>query len=257
MLERIQARIDLENKYKKRGPRQELQYFYTERMREIDEMPWIFNWLPGASIGWKLAELIEGETPSGLPIDREKYASSILFEAAMTFVIGGAGGYFGKRLWGVIKAPLKKATPSVGAHSRVRGHHIHQGASYGLGEARKTNPNYAKGISIKHGPGFSREQHRLADAVQRNVNRAAHGKTVNQPDIGLPGEPPRVQITVTGEGTLAPTANQWFEDIKAFYSIRAAKPRGFSTPDRALDLVNRSASQLEATGTAPVRVPTR
>jgi hypothetical protein len=143
---------------------------------------------------------------------------------------------------------LRTRQSRVGPYRRVRGHHIHQAASYGgAGRSRCTNPNYRSAIAIAHGPTFTRRQHRRADAVQRNLNRAYRGQTVNQPRIG------KVRIRARGAGTLAPTPNPYFEDIKAYYALRAAGvPAG-----RSLTLVNQSAAQLERSGTSPVRVPTR
>jgi RHS repeat-associated protein len=138
--------------------------------------------------------------------------------------------------------------PTSGPYADVGGHHIHQGASYGSGEAALTNPNYPAGITVEHGRGFTREMHRLADAVQRNLNRAYRGATVNQPIIGE-----TVQIAASGQGTLAATANPFLEDVKAYYSLRAA---GIEQ-EASLNLVNQSSRQLLSTGTVPVRVPTR
>lgn len=136
----------------------------------------------------------------------------------------------------------------VGPYRHVRGHHIHQAASYGRsGPSQRTNPNYRRAIAIAHGPALTRRQHRRADTVQRNLNRAYRGQTVNQPQIG------NVRIQARGTGTLAPTPNPYFEDVKAYYALRAAG----IPPDQSLTLVNQSAAQLERSGTQPVRVPTR
>lgn len=152
---------------------------------------------------------------------------------------------------------LAETTTTVGPYSRVRGHHIHQSGSYGTGLARTANPNHKSGLSIEHGPGFTRQQHRLADAVQRNLNRGVRGRTVRRPQIGPSGEQPRVTIQATGDGVRSPTANPYLEDVKAYYSLRAARPQGFETPDRVLDLVRQSSDQLQQSGTVPLRVPTR
>jgi hypothetical protein len=90
--------------------------------------------------------------------------------------------------------------------------------------------------------------HRLADAIQRNLNRAYRGATVNQPLIGE-----SVRIAASGEGTLAASANPFLEDVKAYYSLRAA-----GIEQRAsLDLLNQSSRQLDLAATVPVRVPSR
>ena len=136
----------------------------------------------------------------------------------------------------------------VGRYETVRGHHIHQGASYGPGAPRSTNPNYDEAITIEHGPGFTRAQHRLADDVQRNLNRALRGETVNQPQVA------NVAINASGDGQTVAVTSPWFEDVKAYYSLRAAG----RSQQNALDLVNLSNSQLEAAGSnIPLRVPSR
>jgi hypothetical protein len=60
-----------------------------------------------------------------------------------------------------------------------------------------------------------------------------------------------VRIEATGEGESIATANPFFEDVKAFYSLRAADQSAEST----LNLVNLSSQQLEQSGTVPVRIP--
>jgi RHS repeat-associated protein len=140
-----------------------------------------------------------------------------------------------------------QALVRTGSYETVRGHHVHQAASYGPGAARTTNPNYNAAVTIAHGPGFTRVQHRMADAVQRNLNRAVRGETVNKPQVG------NVSIRSVGEGQSFATPSSWLEDVKAFYSLRAAG----QGQQNALDLVNRSSRQLEAAGAVPVRVPTR
>lgn len=134
----------------------------------------------------------------------------------------------------------------TGTYETVQGHHIHQGASYGPGAPRTTNPNYDEAVTIAHGPGFTRAQHRLADAVQRNTNRALRGELVHQPQVR------NVSITATGPGQSVGTPSPWFEDVKAYYSLRAAG----QGQQNALDLVNLSNQQLSTAGASiPVRVP--
>jgi hypothetical protein len=87
----------------------------------------------------------------------------------------------------------------------------------------------------------------MADAVQRNLNRAVRGASVNQPQVG------NVTIGATGQGQLAPAATPFYEDVKAYYSLRAAG----QSQQNALDLVDLSRRQLERAGVTPVRVPTR
>jgi hypothetical protein len=137
--------------------------------------------------------------------------------------------------------------PNIGPYRNVGGHHIHQSASFS--EAAATaNPNHRAAISIEQNvPEFTGPQHDLASAAQRNINRAYRGDTVNQPTIGT------LQIHASGEGTKAATASMYFEDIKAFYALRAA---GFGE-DTALFMVNLSRSQIEQAGVLPVRVPTK
>jgi hypothetical protein len=150
---------------------------------------------------------------------------------------------------------LHRGKSKVGSYREVRGHHIHQSASYGKGKPRSTNPNHYRAISIGHGAGFTRSMHKLADAIQLNVNRAIHGLLVKRPEIGPSRDPKRVQIAVSGNGKLSPTPTPWFEDIKAFYSMRAARPAGYESPFGALQLVDRSILQLDASGVRPVRIP--
>jgi RHS repeat-associated protein len=136
----------------------------------------------------------------------------------------------------------------TGRYDAVRGHHIHQGASYGTGSARATNPNYDDAVTIAHGPGFTRVDHRAADAVQRNLNRGLRGATVNDPQIR------NVNISATGSGTSVGTPSPWFEDVKGYYSLRAAG----QSPTVAHDIVTLSNRQLEQAGAnIPVRVPSR
>ncbi|WP_187426872.1 putative Ig domain-containing protein [Nitrosomonas communis] len=147
---------------------------------------------------------------------------------------GGSGGF--------TAGPIANA----GAYSDVAGHHIHQSASFSPGRAR-LNPNHNSAITIEQGvPSFTNAQHDLASTAQRNINRAYRGETINQPNVGS------LQIEATGNGTLL-FPNIAFEDIKAFYALRAA---GFH-PDEALRLVNLSRAQIDSVGALPVRVPTR
>jgi hypothetical protein len=153
----------------------------------------------------------------------------------------------------------------VGSYLKVKGHHIHQSAAY-----RKTigiNPNHGEAIAIQQGvPGFTFKDHDLASAAQRNINRGMWDKEVKLDQLRpTPGSDPVLKIGAEGNvaprmlpsGKLAksfePMPSPWFEDIKAFYSLRAA---GIS-PDMAYGLVDRSAKQIATKGILPVRVPTR
>lgn len=138
----------------------------------------------------------------------------------------------------------------VGSYRRVAGHHVHQSASYGQRGSRRANPHHREAVAIAHGPGFSREQHRRADSVQRRLNRGLHGRAFRDD----PSSP--VQITVAGEGRLPPTPTPWLEDVKAYYGLRAARPVGYDQPHSALALVERSARDLQRSGIRPQRVPT-
>ena len=138
--------------------------------------------------------------------------------------------------------------PHVGPYRQVRGHHIHQSGAYATGGASaRNNPNHAAASAIQQiVPGFTHAQHDRASAVQRGVNRAAHGADVDE-RAGL------VRVRTSGTGTLAPTPTPGFEDLKAYYALLAA---GKSSAE-ALRLVNQSAQQLARVGARPVRVPTR
>ena len=138
--------------------------------------------------------------------------------------------------------------PRVGPYRRVRGHHIHQSGAYATrGASARNNPNHSAAIAIQQNvPGFTHAQHDRASAVQRGVNRAAHGADVDE-------HAGRVRVRSSGTGTLAPTPTPGFEDLKAYYALLAA---GKSSAE-ALRLVNQSARQLDQAGARPVRVPTR
>lgn len=139
------------------------------------------------------------------------------------------------------------STARTGSYRRVGGHHVHQSASYA--PMRGVNPHHNDALTIAHGAGFSRIQHRRADSVQRRINRGLHGLN-SRDDITNP-----VRVTATGTGLLQPTPNPWLEDVKAYYSLRAARPRGYDQPQTALELVERSARDLERSGIRPQRVP--
>ena len=149
--------------------------------------------------------------------------------------------------------PATPATPAAetGTYRDVAGHHVHQSASYSPGgPSAKGNPNHNDAICID----LQGADHQNASTVQRTLNQAANGRFSGTAEVGgTPGDP-NVTIEVTGDGSLAPTPNQSFEDVKAFYSLRAADAPGYQTGDDALDLVCRSADQLP---NAPVRVPSR
>jgi hypothetical protein len=136
---------------------------------------------------------------------------------------------------------------AVGPYRRVRGHHIHQSGSYGRGDARRTNPNHQAAVAIQQGVrGFTEAQHQRASAVQRHLNRGYRGHDLRERAGG-------VTVAATGHGQLPPTPNQGFEDLKAYYALRAAG----KTPAEAYRLVQQSAQQLAAAGAQPVRVPSR
>jgi hypothetical protein len=141
----------------------------------------------------------------------------------------------------------RPATARIGSYRQVGGHHIHQSASYA--PRRGVNPHHNEAITIAHGMGFSRVQHRRADSVQRRINRGLHG--LHSRDD--PTNP--LRVTATGSGRLQPTANPWLEDVKAYYSLRAARPAGYDQPQTALELVERSARDLQRSGIRPQRVP--
>jgi len=146
-------------------------------------------------------------------------------------------------------APAPAPAPQIGAYRNVGGHHVHQSASFTTsGSSAKNNPNHNAAIAIQQGvPGFTEPQHDLASAAQRNINRGMRGDTVNQPNVGT------LHIGITGNGTSVATPSIGFEDVKAFYALRA----GGLTPDQALRLVQISRAQIDSVGAAPVRVPTR
>ncbi len=142
-----------------------------------------------------------------------------------------------------------RAAAVVGPYRQVGGHHVHQSASYGTGDPRRTNPHHRDAPAIAHGPGFTREQHRRADSVQRRLNRAILGRGFS-PDPSNP-----VSVTATGAGRLPPTPNPWLEDVKAYYGLRASRPAGYDTPASALELVERSAQALANRRASPRRIP--
>jgi hypothetical protein len=49
----------------------------------------------------------------------------------------------------------------------------------------------------------------------------------------------------------------YFEDLKAYHSLRAMQPPGITTPNQVLAVVNESAAQLAASNTVPIRIPAR
>ncbi|RTQ52509.1 hypothetical protein EJV47_05720 [Hymenobacter gummosus] len=135
----------------------------------------------------------------------------------------------------------------VGPYRRVRGHHIHQSGSYGSGDARRTNPNHQAAVAMQQGvPGFTEAQHRRASAVQRHLNRGYRGRDLREKTGG-------VTVAARGPGRLPATPSQGFEDLKAYYALRAAG----KSPAEAYQLVMQSARQLAAAGAQPVRVPSR
>jgi RHS repeat-associated protein len=148
--------------------------------------------------------------------------------------------------------PMSSESPaSEGTYRSQGGHHVHQSASYSPGGPSETgNPNHADAVTVAL-EGHSTDilsQHGRATAVQRLLNRAARGRFSGEAQVGP------VRIEVSGDGTLPPTPNQSFEDVKAFYSMSAAEAPGFQSGEDVLGLVCRSAAQLP---TPPVRVPSR
>lgn len=137
----------------------------------------------------------------------------------------------------------------VSTYARARGHHVHQAASYSPGgSSRSGNPNYWKAITVGL-PGHAsslRTQHGRATAVQRALNQGARGKDINM----RAGE---VRVQASGEGTLPPSPNQTFEDLKAYFALRAAG----SAPEQSYDVVKQSVEQIERAGVRPMRVPSR
>jgi hypothetical protein len=145
------------------------------------------------------------------------------------------------------EAEYEAEQEAVGPYRRVRGHHIHQSGSYGSGDARRTNPNHQAAVAIQQGVrGFTEAQHRRASAVQRHLNRGYRGQDLRE-------KAGAVTVTASGAGRLAATPSPGFEDLKAYYALRAAG----KTPDEAYRLVRQSAAQLAAAGAQPVRVPSR
>lgn len=163
--------------------------------------------------------------------------------SGQTDLWGFAGELVGKALTGGASG---RFNPNVGRYSKVKGHHIHQSASYRT--ALRKNPNHDAAITIQQGvKGFTKKDHTNASRAQRNINRAGWDKTVNRPVIG----PLRIQATGKVGKNHRATPSQWFEDIKAFYALRAA---GID-PNRAFQLVEQSLSQIQAAKVTPKRVP--
>lgn len=139
----------------------------------------------------------------------------------------------------------------VGPYRSVAGHHVHQSASYSEGgPSASGNPNHGNAvcIEIEGSAADISSEHGRATAVQRLLNRSVNGRFSGSETVG------EVTITVEGEGTLQSSASQGFEDVKAFYSMRAADVPGYQTADDVLGLVCRSGDQLPS---PPVRVPSR
>jgi|GEM_PF-3919904 len=141
----------------------------------------------------------------------------------------------------------------TGAYGTIGGHHVHQSAAYTppvpAGQAqptsRKANKNHRPAVAIRQNvPGFTKDQHDSASAIQTGMNQAAHGADVNvqQGTIG---------VQSSGDGRLPPTPTPWFEDMKAYQALLAAG----RTPSEAYAAVQTSNQQLDASGTVPLRVP--
>jgi hypothetical protein len=120
------------------------------------------------------------------------------------------------------------------------------------------NPNHAEAHAIQQNiPEFTKAQHDMATAVQTNVNRAQWGETVHRPQVGT------VHIEATGDGTnllprggpdgpvVVATPSLWFEDVKAYYALRAAE----RPPGWAYDATMGSSRQIDAANVPVIRVP--
>jgi hypothetical protein len=96
-----------------------------------------------------------------------------------------------------------------------------------------------------------RTEHGRATAIQRFLNQASRGKSLNvqvgDRKTGI------TRVHASGEGRLAPSPTPWFEDVKAMYALRGAGV----DPNQAYDIVKRSIEQLEKAGIRPVRIPAR
>lgn len=124
---------------------------------------------------------------------------------------------------------------------KTEGHHIYQKASY--------SPSVqGRMLSII----LPKNAHKLASAVQRNVNRSSNGQAIT-PRSHSQLQQGGVSITATGQGTLPPTPNPWLEDMKAFYGMRAAG----ASPSQAYRMVEQASQQNDAIGAVPVSIPTR
>lgn len=140
--------------------------------------------------------------------------------------------------------------PGIAPYRDAGGHHIHQSAAYSPAgtTSRSGNANHRAALAIEQDvPGFTHAQHGDSTALQVNVNRAQNGAVVNRTDIG------GVRIDVSGNGTQVGTPSQHFEDVKAFYALRAAA----WSPDAALTATSASRAQIVGAGLQPVRVPSR
>ncbi|HEY1892792.1 MAG TPA: SpvB/TcaC N-terminal domain-containing protein [Steroidobacteraceae bacterium] len=146
---------------------------------------------------------------------------------------------------------VPKATntePTAGSYREVRGHHVHQSASFApTGPSSTGNTNHQDAIAIRQGvPSFTGGQHEITTAAQRNVNRAYQGQTYRA-NVG------NLSIEASGSGTLTAAPSLHFEDSKAFYALRASGVPA----DVALKLVLLSRAQIVSSGASPVRVPSR
>jgi RHS repeat-associated protein len=140
---------------------------------------------------------------------------------------------------------------SVGTYRSQKKHHVHQSASHSEGgPSRIGNPNHNDAVTVDlrgHSADITSE-HGKATAVQRKLNRIAHGRFSESTQIG------QVRIEVLEKGSMHITPNQSFEDLKAFYALRAADAPGFRSGEDVLSLVRRSWEQLPF---SPVRIPSR
>jgi hypothetical protein len=151
--------------------------------------------------------------------------------------------------------PRRRQQPplQIGTYDTVEGHHVHQSAAYtppvSPGQRQppsdQANPNHGPAVTIRQNvPGFTKEQHKQASAVQNATNQGMR-------KAGIDRTAGPVRVHSSGDGTLPPAPTPWVEDTKAYYSLLAAG----RTPAEALAAVQRSNQQLAATGTVPLRVP--
>jgi hypothetical protein len=168
-------------------------------------------------------------------------------------VVGGTVKIIGRRVNDLVDFGKIGRKLEIGNYRKNNGHHVHQSASYSPGgDSKKYNPNHddAVTVDLKGHPSDLSSEHGAATAVQRELNQAARGKTIN------PNATKKKRsgvVSSSGAGTLKPTPTPFFEDVKAFFSLRAA---GVS-PTETLEIVEKSAEQLSKTKTSPIRIPSK